>query len=568
MNAMNQVIKTATGYLILFGFDREILAAVKGIPGRRYTPSGGWFAPFSSREAVERVALRYNLHMEGLDLWERQPFDETVKPLRPLEEPITLKQPLYPFQAEGVQYILDHNKVIVGDKPGLGKTAQAIAAVVAKKAFPCLIVCPSTLKYNWKSEIEDKWTGFKAEILDNSIARTWPFLYQCGMAQFFIVNYESLRKFFVQKINAPAPKEGEKRKEAFKLKDVVFKPEISIFQSLIVDEAHRCKDITTQQTKLVRGLSVNRKMCLLLTGTPVVNTPEDLLPLLGILEFIGNQKPFGNYSQFKNRFCATDRNWHKLQVLLRNNCYYSREKKDVLTDLPDKSRTVVKCDITTRREYEDALTDLSDYLVRYKNADDEKIQRAMRGEVMVRIGILKNISARGKLNSVAEYVADLLASGEKMILFVHLKDVARMLKGFFPSAVTILGEDDMEARDEAVKKFQNDPKTQLIICSIKAAGVGLTLTAAHTVGFVELPWHGADCEQCEDRAHRIGQKDSVECIYFLGKDTIDEHIYGIIQDKINMAKAITGERNTPEERVLDSLIDLLYQHKKKGEQHV
>lgn len=562
---MNQVIKTATGYQIIFGFDPAILAAVKRIPGRRYTPSGGWSVPFSSREAVERLALRYNLYMDGLDTWEKEEFDYTVKPLRPLQTQITLKKPLYSFQAEGVQYILDHNKVIVGDKPGLGKTAQAIAAVVAKKAFPCLIVCPSTLKYNWKSEIEEKWTACKAEILDNSIGRTWQFLYQCGMAQFFIVNYESLKKFFVQRINTPAKPEGEtpKRKTAFMLKDVVFKQEASLFASLIVDEAHRCKEITTQQTKLVKGLSIGRKMCLLLTGTPVVNTPEDLISLLGILDHFGNRSPFGTYKQFKNRFCSTDRNWDKLQVLLRNNCYYSREKKDVLKDLPEKTRTVVKCDITTRREYEDALTDLSDYLVRYQDADDEKVQRAMRGEVMVRIGILKNISARGKLNSVAEYVGDLLASGEKMILFVHLKDVAKMLKGFFPSAVTILGEDGMEEREAAVQKFQNDPKTQLIICSIKAAGVGLTLTAAHTVGFVELPWHGADCEQCEDRAHRIGQKDSVDCLYFLGKDTIDEHIYQIIQKKIGMARAITGERNETREEVLDSLIELLSKNKKE-----
>lgn len=239
--------------------------------------------------------------------------------------------------------------------------------------------------------------------------------------------------------------------------------------------------------------------------------------------------------------------------------YSQRIISDVLTDLPAKIRQAVLCEITSRREYNEALNDLADYLKRYRSATDEEIQRSMRGEIMVRIGILKNISARGKIDDVADYVSDVVAAGEKIILFTHLRDVQQQLKSRFPDAVTIFGDDDNATRQRHVDAFQNNPAVKIIICSIKAAGVGLTLTASSRVAFVELPWHPADCEQCEDRAHRIGQTDSVQCTYFLGKDTIDEDIYQLIAEKRDMSDQITGARNEVQENIINGVIELLSQ---------
>jgi SWI/SNF-related matrix-associated actin-dependent regulator 1 of chromatin subfamily A len=181
----------------------------------------------------------------------------------------------------------------------------------------------------------------------------------------------------------------------------------------------------------------------------------------------------------------------------------------------------------------------------------------MRGEIMVRIGVLKNISARGKLTDVIEYVSNVIDSGEKIVLFTHLREVQETLKKFFPDAVTIFGSDNNAERQRNIDAFQKDPKVQLIICSIKAAGVGITLTASSNVAFVELPWHPADCEQAEDRCHRIGQINSVQCLYFLGKNTIDEWIYQLINEKREMSNQITGARNDVEEKILDGLINIL-----------
>lgn len=170
-------------------------------------------------------------------------------------------------------------------------------------------------------------------------------------------------------------------------------------------------------------------------------------------------------------------------------------------------------------------------------------------------------------------------SGEKLILFAHLKEVIGSLKQAFPASVTVTGGDSMEERDKAVTAFQKCGKcgirldnhknitdhewepsdTNLIICSIKAAGVGLTLTASSRVGFIEFPWTAADCDQCEDRAHRIGQKDNVQCVYFLGHKTIDEKIYEIIQRKRKIAEQITGTQEVIEESIIDDIINLFNQ---------
>jgi len=209
-----------------------------------------------------------------------------------------------------------------------------------------------------------------------------------------------------------------------------------------------------------------------------------------------------------------------------------------------------------KKEYADALHDLEEYLKKYKHATDDQVARSMKGEVMVRIGILKNISARGKIADVVEYVNDVIDSGEKIVLFTHLHDVQNNLKKHFPDALTILGDDDGATRQRNVDLFQNNPAKKLIICSIKSAGVGITLTAASRVAFVELPWHPADSEQCEDRCHRIGQVDSVQCTYFLGKNTIDEWIYQIINDKREVANTITGAKDVVEQSVIDGVINL------------
>jgi intein/homing endonuclease len=317
-----------------------------------------------------------------------------------------------------------------------------------------------------------------------------------------------------------------------------------------------CKSPSTQQSKFCKGIAAGKEYRILLTGTPVVNKPKDLVSQLSIL---GKLDEFGGYKDFVQRYCSGPNeasNLKELNAMLWQKAMFRREKSTVLKDLPDKVRQVLSCEITNRKEYKDAERDLIQYLIKYKEADDEKIMKAMKGEVMVRINILRQISARGKVKEVVEFVKDFQENGKKIILFCSLHEIVDQLKRAFPSAVSVTGREDQQQKQMSIDSFQRNPKTDIIICSIRAAGVGLTLTASSDVAFVEFPWTYADCCQCEDRSHRIGQKDSVTARYFLGKNTIDEKVYKIIQMKKGIANAVTGATDEIPENIIDMVANL------------
>lgn len=529
-----------------FKYKPSIVDRVRQIPGRRFDGAKKvWIVPARSRVDLERMIyqIRQFENINWVNGTEKKEEDIAydIPELPDLTVPHNLKIQPYPYQLKGIARGLQLKRFMNCDEPGLGKTLQSIATINLADAFPCLVVCPSSLKINWLREWE-KFTDKKAMILTDKVRDTWTFFSQTGMHQVFIVNYESLKKYFVQRI---------KKAEGWTLRDVEFRNSINLFKSVIIDESHRCKSASTQQAKFCKGICTGKEWVIELTGTPVVNRPKDLIPQLAILDRMND---FGGYKPFVDRYCSGQReasNLRELNFNLWKYCMFRREKSLVLTDLPDKIRQVNTCEITNRKEYMDAERDLIMYLQKYKDADDDKIAKAMRGEVMVRINILRQISARGKVRDVIEFVKDFRENGKKIILFCSLHEVVDQLKRYFPTAVSVTGRDSQDEKQRAVDAFQNNPKADIIICSIKAAGVGLTLTASSNVAFVEFPWTYADCCQCEDRAHRIGQKDSVTCYYFLGRRTIDEKVYRIIQEKKNIANAVTGSTEDIEENIVD-----------------
>ena len=532
-----------------FKYKPSIVDRVRQIPGRRFDGAKKvWIVPARSRVDLERMIyqIRQFENINWVNGTEKKEEDIAydIPELPDLTVPHNLKIQPYPYQLKGIARGLQLKRFMNCDEPGLGKTLQSIATINLADAFPCLVVCPSSLKINWLREWE-KFTDKKAMILTDKVRDTWTFFFQTGMHQVFIVNYESLKKYFVQRI---------KKAEGWTLRDVEFRNSINLFKSVIIDESHRCKSASTQQAKFCKGICTGKEWVIELTGTPVVNRPKDLIPQLAILDRMND---FGGYKPFVDRYCSGQReasNLRELNFNLWKYCMFRREKSLVLTDLPDKIRQVNTCEITNRKEYMDAERDLIMYLQKYKDADDDKIAKAMRGEVMVRINILRQISARGKVRDVIEFVKDFRENGKKIILFCSLHEVVDQLKRYFPTAVSVTGRDSQDEKQRAVDAFQNNPKADIIICSIKAAGVGLTLTASSNVAFVEFPWTYADCCQCEDRAHRIGQKDSVTCYYFLGRRTIDEKVYRIIQEKKNIANAVTGSTEDIEENIVDMVV--------------
>lgn len=573
---MNPIYVTETPgtFRLSFDYNPRLIEVIKRIPSRPRWDSSDrvWivgkkspFYPpgFDARWYVEAFAGWAVKNRYCLSVRRRQEASDTIfeiPPMKPFEgEHYMLLNP-YEYQLEGVRYALDHKRCIFGDQPGLGKTLQAICTVVkahreaAKygESFPALVICPAALKVNWQREFK-KFAGIDAVILDDRNKADWHRFYELKrpdgepICPVFITNYESLKKFFVTKVTAT---------KRISLRSIHFDERINLFKCVIIDESHKCKCGKTQQAKYVEGICKGKKWIFELTGTPVVNNNTDLVQQLKILDRL---EDFGGYKQFMARFCDGPKqssNLRELNYRLWMCCFFRREKQKVLTQLPDKTRQYITCDITNRKEYTDAEKNLLGYLRQYKNASDDKLMRAMRGQVMVQIGILKQIAAHGKIKAVSDFIHDIIDGGEKLIMFAFLKDVVAALKQEFPDAVCVTGSENTTQKQAAVDKFQNDPECKLIILNYRSGGTGLTLTAASHVGFIEFPWTYSDCEQAEDRAHRNGQKNAVNCYYFLGDKTIDEKMYKIIQTKKDIANGVTGTTTQIEEDIVNITMNL------------
>lgn len=568
------ITETPNTFRISFEYNKELVAIIKRVPsGPRWdAQEKGWIVKKESvcyppgRDArwyVEAfaqwaVAKRYCANISRRS--ESHDVVYEIPQMKDFSGEHYMQLEPYEYQLEGVRYALDHQRCIFGDQPGLGKTLQAICTVVKahKEAhiygdtFPVLVICPAALKVNWQREFK-KFAGINAVILDDKNRDCWERLYELrrsdgdSYAPVFITNYESLKKFFVT---------GIKDHARMTLRSIVFDERVKLFKSVIIDESHKCKSSKTQQSKYVEGICKGKRWIFALTGTPVVNNNTDLIQQLKIL---GRLDDFGGYKQFVARYCDGPKqssNLRELNYRLWICCFFRREKAKVLTQLPDKMRQYITCDITNRKEYDDAENDVIKYLRQYKNASDDRVARAMRGQVMVKMGILKQIAAKGKIKAVSEFIHDIIDGGEKLIMFAYLKDVVDALKNEFPDAVTVTGSDDIKAKQNSVDRFQNDPECKLIILNYKSGGTGLTLTASSRVGFIEFPWTYSDCEQAEDRAHRNGQKSAVNCYYFLGDKTIDRYMYNVIQTKKDIANEVTGTTTQVAEDMLNITMDL------------
>jgi SWI/SNF-related matrix-associated actin-dependent regulator 1 of chromatin subfamily A len=567
------IVQTNKGFEISFPFDRVKIAAVKRIKGAWFRGQDKtWVVPRHQNGAVEQLKQRFSASEATPVLTMPEMFAD-IPDLPELDIKIPLKRELYPYQGKGVAYSRIHRRVMIGDAPGLGKSTQAIATIVSFGSVekmlnlgPGLIICPAIMKTKWQRE----WmtvAGKRTVILDDSNRNTWHNYLKAGMVDVFITNYESLKKFFVQG-GWNKPVDGP-----FKINMIPFKECINLFKWVVVDESHKVKDPTTQRTKFTTGICKGKEWIFELTGTPFVNKPQDLISQLVIMDRLkdivshipqpqdknGKATDYSGYTRFINRYCdggAGATNLRELNYRLNHFCYFRREKKDVLKDLPDKTRQIMLCDISTRPEYKKAEDDFVDYLKSVKGCTDKEIKKKLRGEVLVKFGILKQISAKGKMASVKEFVDNIIDCGEKMVLFCNLQHIVEELKSLFPGAVTLYGKDSTAQRDENIRRFQTDPSCRVIVCNIISAGVGIDLYAASESGFVEFPWTSADCEQCEDRLHRIGQKKNVRSTYFLGENTIDRYCYELIQRKRSIGNSISGARDDVAEEVIDELLNL------------
>lgn len=454
---------------------------------------------------------------------------------------------LHPFQRAAVAYALRTRRTFLADEQGLGKTVEALAAVHAADAFPAVVICPASLRLNWQREI-GRWLPDRAvEVL----GATSP---PSGRAEISILNYESLHKHVEQLIELGP-------------------------RGLVFDESHYCKTGKARRTKAARALArsvPSDALVLLLTGTPVLNRPAELMAQLTLM---GRLDDVGGYQRFRHVY-SRGLELDRLHRRLRQTCFVRRRKEDVLTQLRAKQRTVVPVEIANRREYERAEADIVEWLRAHAgreaafrrsiahldpegqreairaHAEDAAV-RALRAEPLVRLTKLKLLAALGKVPAAIDWIRAFAQSEEKLVVFCEHREVAQRLLDAFPQAAHLLGRDSPAERQAAVDRFQGDAGCGLIVCSNKVGGVGITMTAASNAAFLELGWNPAVHDQAEDRLHRIGQRGQVTAWYLLAADTIDEKIAQLIEDKRALIAAASDGREAERGSVLGELVDWL-----------
>ena len=568
---------------IRFPYNAALVQEIKKIPGRTFRDAGPgkkfWEIPLVDG-AVESLLLLGKQHGFQIDpnitialKKKKKNEKETLAASRATDANIEINNlggTLRPFQKAAVAYAKRRHSCFFADEMGLGKTIEALATIKYLNKFPAVVVCPASLKLNWEKETQ-KWLPDKSiQILEG---RKPKIKYKADVT---IINYDILA-------NHVAPLLKQARGSHPKIKAVIF------------DESHYMKNSQAKRTKageaLAQGISANGlKLCL--TGTPVTNSPHELISQLKILDKLNE---FGGWYGFARRYCAAYKGrfgWDlsgaahldELNNMLRKTCYIRRRKEDVLSELPPKQRTLIPIIIDNQEEYDRVEEDVITWLGE-RAANDETFlesiaslsvnerkaamqkraataeQKAEKAERLVRIEMLKQVAAQGKISQIVQFIKEFVEQGEKVVVFANHRNVQQDLRNAFPGCASISGRDSQQKRQDSIDRFQNDRNCMVAICSLKAAGIGITLTASSNVVFTELGWTPAEHDQAEDRCHRIGQNDSVNAWYIIGKDTIDESIAKLIEEKRSIVSGATEGNNVKAQSTLSGIISALLRKK-------
>jgi len=520
---------------ITFPYEKVVINSVKKIPSITWNATKkAWRAPLTSVNDVIKWAEYFDLGVpDELRLLSEKvttTLSALVEASRSVDAEITiptLKAELLPYQRAGVSYASNARRTFIADEMGLGKTLQAIATIeYVYDSYPAVIVCPPSLVLNWKAEYNRWLPDRKVSVVTNR--KDFP---ESGTYDVVVVGYSNITKW---------------------------EKELSKHRSYVFDESHYCKTVTAQRTKSAQKIAKSAPkegIVLCLTGTPVTNRPSEYASQL---EILGKLKDFGGLWGFYRRYCNAYQDsfgqWNisghshldELNERLRGVCYIRRTKDQVLSELPPiiHSPVVVEGTPAGMKEYQKAEKDIVQYLVdRAKQIAKELGEpvgsaavvariKAESNEHLVRLSVLRRLSAKAKMPLVEEWVKERIEDGKKVVIAAHHRDIVDELANKF-GGLKIQGGMDVSEVEEHKRKFQTLPVSEapVIVLSIQAAKTGHTLTSAQDVLFVELPWTPADVDQTYSRCHRLGQQGSVVATYLLTDKTIDEDIYSLIERK-------------------------------------
>jgi len=424
-------------------------------------------------------------------------------------------RPPLDHQKEAIQKLVENKKFILADDMGLGKTTSTIISALETGAKKVLIICPASLKINWQREIEN-YSDRTTSIIEG---KKW------DDGDFVIINYDIIKNFH----------DDKKKSESTIVK--------SKFDLVIVDEAHYVQNSQAQRTKLINDIGRNVERVWLLTGTPITSRPINYFNLLNLIDSPVAQ----NWMAYVKRYCngfqfqaGRRKIWNvsgasNLEELRdRTSPLVLRRLKENVLDLPEKIITPVYLRLKSK-EYEELMGEYYDWYDKSGESDSLTLQ-------FTKLTKVRQVIAEEKTKATIELCENIIEQGKKVIVFTNFtKSLEMILQHFGKSAVRLDGQMSQKERQLSVDNFQNDENITVFVGNIKAAGVGITLTAAEAVVMNDLSFLPSDHSQAEDRSYRYGQKNNVLVYYPIFDNTVEGIIYDILKKKKNIFETIMGD---------------------------
>lgn len=487
-------------------------------------------------------------------------------------------------------------RALLGDQPGVGKTAAAMTYSCWKNK-KTIIICPANLRLNWRSEIL-KFTNEKAFVYKwKPTKKSGKVNYSKEESLFHIISYSSLDSYIklimshtCKNVFCGWKEKNDKKRYKDKIcpncgvravvnsratKDIVFtedklgtKLSPEDYEILIMDEAHYIKNNSADRTKIVKKVLKNIPQRLLLTGTAIKSRPYEFFSLLNFMY----PEEWVNQHSFGVKYCAAEKNnfgWDysgasNLDELFEkiSPFFLRRLKKDILKQLPPKTYTSIPVELSDIevREYNKIKKGIKE------DRSNDELDSDNRMNHLTRIQKLKQFTSELKMKRAFDFIKDIVDGGEKVVVFSQYKKVSYdIAEQFKDVSVVFNGDKNIEQKNKAVEDFMDNEKIKVFSGTIGAAGVGITLTSASIAIFIDQPWTSADREQAEDRIHRASStSDKIQIIRLICQDTIDEDIDNLLNQKSSiLSKVLDGKEFEQHVEVKDgsifsNLVNLLY----------
>lgn len=461
---------------------------------------------------------------------EIKPFKELLsrKDIELLIENLPLLKKPRSYQMDYLYYAVNHGNHINGSGVGCGKTKMAIFYAEMLDLFPCMVVCPASVKSGWLREWKETNPNRRVSVISTSSPP------EDFEADVIVINYDILGK--------RVTKENGKTSLEIRLDGMKKKS----FSLVIADEIHFLKNRKSIRSKSFKKLIHKVPSVIGLTGTLIMNRPAELLNILMLIERIKEIAPDDQYHHyFFERYCNMKEtnfgldisgasNIKELNRLLKECCYFQVSKRDALKELPPISENVVECEITNKRVYKKAKGDLLQF-IEDKFKDEKKVEKAARAEFLVKLSTLKQLSLEGKEKFIKKWVEEWLEANEeeKLLVFASQSTILTKIAEEFKEGLLITGSTTTKKRDEILQKFFLQKKSRVLFANIGCLGTGVDglQKVCSNMAILELPPRPSDLVQVIGRLERSGQENPVTIQYLLSPETIDQDLWEMLKGK-------------------------------------